>query len=142
MQRGSVKHEGNQTLTMQKRSYDKYQNKFDGYCFFCYKYGHKEIFCNVFSRNIIAHNSHDISRSEYGRRYDKSIQNSVNNSYNRFDALKFEVECYRCNNFGHISRNFPMNFQKFVVNDYTNNKTRYWKRKSDHVDFEKCKLAL
>jgi hypothetical protein len=60
---------------------DSEENRFEGYCFFCYKYGHKETFCNVFLRNISAHNSHGISRFEYERRHDKSIQNNVNNSH-------------------------------------------------------------
>ena len=98
----SVKQKENQTPIVHRRSYDKYQNKFNGYCFFCYKYGHKDVFCNAFSRNIIAHNNHDKSRFEYGRRNDRIIQNNVNNSYNRFDVLSFEIECYRCNNFGHV----------------------------------------
>ena len=127
---------------MHRRSYGRHQNRFEGYCFFCYKYGHKATFCNVFLRNISAHNSHGISRFEYERRHDKSIQNNVNNSHNRFDALKFEVECYRCNKFGHISRNCPMNFQKSVINQYTNKKTSYWKRKNDHLEIEECKLSL
>jgi hypothetical protein len=141
-QKGSEKKEDNQTSTVHRKSYGRHQNRFEGYCFFCYKYGHKATFCNVFSRNISAHNSHGISRFEYERRHDKSIQNNVNNSHNRFDALKFEVECYRCNNFGHISRNCPVNFQKSVINQYTNQKTSYWKRKNDHLEIEECKIAL
>ena len=66
----------------------------------------------------------------------------MNNSHNRFDALKFEVECYIYNNFEQISRNCPINFQKPVINQHTNQKTSYWKRKNDHVEFEECKFAL
>jgi hypothetical protein len=132
----SERKEDNQASTMHRKSYRRHQNKFEGYCFFCYKYGHKAAFCNAFSRNIIAHNSHSISRSEYGRRHDKSSLNNVNNSYNRFDSLKFEIECYICNNFRHTSRNCPMNFQKYAINHYTNQKTSYWKRKNDHLELE------
>jgi hypothetical protein len=141
-QKGSEKKEDNQASTVHRNNYGNHQNKIEGYYLFCYKYGHKEAFFNVFSRNISAHNSHGISRFEYERRHDKSIQNNLNNSHNRFDALKFEVECYRCNNFGHISRNCPMNFQKSVINQYTNQKTSYWKRKNDYLEIEECKLAL
>ena len=54
----------------------------------------------------------------------------------------FEGEFHRCNNFGHVSRNCPMNFQKSVEPNYTNLKTRCWKKKSDHLESEKCTLAL
>jgi hypothetical protein len=141
-QKGLEKKEDNQASTVHRKSYGRHQNRFEGYCFFCYTYGHKTTFCNAFSRNISAHNNHGISRFEYGRRHDKSIQNDVNNLHNKFDALKFEVECYRCNNFGHISRNYAMNFHKSIINQYTNQKTSYWKRKNDHLEIEECKLSL
>ena len=115
---------------------------FYGYFFFCYKYGHKYAFCNSFSRNIISHNSHEKSRFDYGRRHDRTIQNNVNNSYNRFDVLRFEGECHRCNNFGHVSRNCPMNFQKSAEPNYANQKAKWWKKKSDHLESENCTLAL
>ena len=54
MQIGSAKQERNQISTVQRRNYDNYQNRFNGYCFFCYKYGHKAIFCNGLLRNRIA----------------------------------------------------------------------------------------
>ena len=37
----------------------------------------------------------------------------MNYSYKRFDTLRYETEFYKCNNFGHVSRNFPMIFKKF-----------------------------
>ena len=44
----SVKQKKNQTSIVHRRIYDRYQNNFNGYCFFCYKYGHKAAFCNAF----------------------------------------------------------------------------------------------
>jgi hypothetical protein len=102
----------------------------------------KMFFCNGFSRNIIAHNSHDKSSFDNGIRHDRTFQNSVNNSYNRFYVLRFEGECRRCNNFGHVSRNCPMNFKKYVEPNYTNLKTRCCKNKSDHLESENCTLSL
>ena len=28
-----------------------------------------------------------------------------NKNYNRFGVLNYDIECYRCHNFGHIARN-------------------------------------
>ena len=120
MQIGSTKQERNQVSTIQRRIYDRYQNIFDGYCFFCHKYGHKVVFCNGLLKNMIAWNNYDISIFKYGRR----TQNTVNNSYNSFDVLNLELECYKCNNFGHIARNFPINFSKYAISKYTNLKTK------------------
>ena len=35
-----------------------------------------------------------------------------------------------------------MNFQKSAEPNYANLKTRWWKNKSEHLEFEKCTLAL
>ena len=35
-----------------------------------------------------------------------------------------------------------MNFQKYVESNYTNMKTRCWKKKADHLESEKYTLAL
>ena len=66
----------------------------------------------------------------------------MNYSYNRFDTLRYETECYKCNNFGHVSINFPMSFQKFNEPTYTYLKTKYWKKKSENLNIEKCTIAL
>ena len=135
---GSAKKEINQTSIVQRRIYDRFQNKFDGYYFFCYKYGHKAVFCNGLLRNRIAWNNYDISRFKYGRR----TQNILNNSYNSFHVLNIELECYKCNNFGHIARNCPINFSKSAISKYTNMKTKCWKKKNQHLNIEDCNLAL
>jgi hypothetical protein len=69
----SERQEENRASTVHRKSYGRHQNRFEGYCFFNYKYEHKSTFCNVFLRNISAHNNHGISRFEYERRHDKSI---------------------------------------------------------------------
>jgi hypothetical protein len=138
----SERQEENQGSTMHRRSYGRHQNRFEGHCFFCYKYGHKASFCNSFSRKINAHNSHERSNFEYGRGHGKTSQNNINYSYNRFDTLRYETECYKCNNFGHVSRNCPMSFQKFNEPTYTDLKTKYWKKKSENLNTKKCIIAL
>ena len=132
MQIGLEKKEINQISIVQRRIYDRYQNRFDGYCFFYHKYGHKEIFGNGVLRNIIAWNNYDISRYKYGRR----TQNIVNNSYNSFDVLNLELECYKDNNFRHIVRKFPINFSKYAISKYTDMKTKCWENKNQHLNVE------
>jgi hypothetical protein len=138
----SERQEENQGSTVHRRSYGRHQNRFEGQCFFCYKYRHKAAFCNSFSRKINAHNSHERSNFEYRRGHGKTSQNNMNYSYNRFDTLRYETECYKCNNFGHVSRNCPMSFQKFNEPTYTDLKTKYWKKKSENLNTEKCTIAL
>ena len=73
---GSSKQERNQISMVQRRIYGRYQNKFEGYCVFCYNYGHKAVLCNCLLRNRIAWNNYDISRSKYGRRTQNTVSNS------------------------------------------------------------------
>jgi hypothetical protein len=138
----SERQEENRGSTVHRRSYGRHQNRFEGHNLFCYKYGHKVAFCNSFPRKINAHNNHEMSNFEYGRRHGKTSQNNMNYSYNRFDTLRYETECHKCNNFGHVSRNCSMSFQKFNEPTYTNLKTKFWKKKSENLNIEKCTIAL
>jgi hypothetical protein len=138
----SERQEGNQGSTVHRRSYGRHQNRFESHYFFCYMYGHKAAFCNSFSRKINAHNNHERSNFEYGRGHGKTSQNNINYSYNRFDILRYETEYYKCKKFGHVSRNCPMSFQKFNEPTYTDLKTKYWKKKSENLNAEKCIIAL
>ena len=45
-------------------------------------------------------------------------------------------------NFGHISRNYPTNFQKVSEPIYTHQQTQIWKRKTENLKAEKCNVAL
>ena len=65
MQIGSAKQETNQVSTIRRRIYDMNQNRFDGYIFFCHKYGNKAFFCNGLLRNKIAWNNYNIYRFTY-----------------------------------------------------------------------------
>ncbi len=128
--------------TVQRRTHDRYQNRFNGYCFFCYNYGHKATFCDKFSRKINEHNGYEKSRHRYGRRLDTSSQKKISNTYNIFDTLNYETKCYKCQNFGHISRNYPTTSQKFRKPIYTNQQAQIWKRKSENLKAEICNVAL
>ena len=110
--------------------------------FFCYNYGHKAAFCTKFSRKIHEYNGYEKFRHGYGKRLDVTSQNRNRNTDNRFDILNHETECYKCQNFGHISRNCPTKFQKVSKHIYTHQQTQIWKRKTENMKVENCNVAL
>lgn len=56
---------------------------FNGYCFSCYKFGHKAINCRSQSRNI------------------PSFTQRNSNSFS--PLMDHDIMCYKCNNFGHLA---------------------------------------
>ena len=76
---------------VQRRTHGRYQNKFNGYCFCCYNYGHKAAFCTKFWRKIYEHNGYEKSRHGYGKRLDVTSQNRNSNTHNIFDILNHET---------------------------------------------------
>jgi hypothetical protein len=42
------------------------------------------------------------------RAYSRRPSETQRISYNRFESLSIEVECYKCNNFGHMAKNCRM----------------------------------
>ena len=42
------------------------------------------------------------------RGYSRRPSETQRRSYNRFESLSTEVECYKCNNFGHMTKNYRM----------------------------------
>jgi hypothetical protein len=76
----------------------KYQTIFLGLCYFCNNFGHKAINCRAYAKN----------RSNYGgysrNNYLKKPHEAYNRNYNNFGSLNNEVECYKCNNFGHEAK--------------------------------------
>jgi hypothetical protein len=76
----------------------RYQTIFLGSCYSCYNFGHKVVNCRANTKNIS--NDEGYTRNSYPRRSHEAI----NRSYNKFGSLSDEVECYKCNNFGHMTR--------------------------------------
>jgi hypothetical protein len=68
-------------------------------------------------------------------------------SYNRFESLSTEVECYKCNNFEHMTKYCRM---KFLPKEpqHNNNSHRQepqkttWIRKQDQYSNEECTISL
>jgi hypothetical protein len=85
----------------------KYQNIFLGLCYSCNDFGHKAINCRACKkgRNTWNRSSHENPKNRYEDNYPIKPCEAFDINYNSFDALGYEIECYNCNNFGHIARN-------------------------------------
>jgi hypothetical protein len=85
-----------------RSSTPRYQTIFFGLCYACNNFGHKVVNCRANRRNINNFESH--TQNGYPRRPIETQRRS----YNRFESLSTEVECYKCNNFGHMAKNCRM----------------------------------
>jgi hypothetical protein len=81
-----------------RSSTPRYQTIFFGLCYACNNFGHKVVNCRANNRNINNFESH--TQKGYPRRPSETQRRS----YNRFESLSTEVECYKCNNFGHMAK--------------------------------------
>jgi hypothetical protein len=52
--------------------------------------------------------NNNIFESHTQRGYSRIPSETQRISYNRFKSLSTEVECYKCNNFGHVAKNCRM----------------------------------
>jgi hypothetical protein len=118
----------------------RYQTIFLGLCYSCNNFGHKAINCRAYARN----------RSNYGgypkNNYLRKPHESYNKNYNSFGSLNNEVECYKCNNFGHIAKDcrliVPPREPKQDFNNHVKEPSRIWKRKQDELNIEECVISL
>ena len=85
----------------------RYQGFFSGLCYAYNNYGHKAIDCRAHTRyrNGWGRNKYENSKYQAEENHIKRSQLAPNRNYNRFGALEYDIECYRCHNFGHIARN-------------------------------------
>jgi hypothetical protein len=90
------------TLLHQRSSTPRYQTIFFGLCYACNNFGHKVVNCRANNRNNNNFESH--TQTGYSRRPSETQRRS----YNRFESFSTEVECYKCNNFGHMAKNYRM----------------------------------
>ena len=90
----------------------RYQSFFSGLCYTCNNYGHKAIDCRAYARyiNEWGRNRYENSRYQVEENYIKKSQLAFDINYNRFGALNYDIECYRCHNFGHIAKNCRSRF--------------------------------
>jgi hypothetical protein len=118
----------------------RYQTIFLGSCYSCYNFGHKVVNCRANTKN--RSNDEGYTRNSYPRR----SHEAQSRSYNRFGSLSDEVECYKCNNFGHIARDcrliVPPREPKKNINSHKQEPQRIWIRKQDQFNTEECNLSL
>ena len=69
-----------------------------------------------------------------------------NRNYNRFEALDYDIECYRCHNFGHIARNCRSKITGPQDQPRENREASVpqtnWKARQEASIIEGCNLAL
>ena len=85
---------------------------FFGLCYSCNNYGHKAIDCRAYAQNINtwSRNSYENSRYQFEGNYARKPRGAFDINCNRFGALNYEIECYKCNNFGHTTKNCKSKF--------------------------------
>jgi hypothetical protein len=76
----------------------RYQAIFFVLCYACNNFGHKVVNCRVNNKN---NNNFEIHTQ---RGYSRRPSETHRISYNRFESLSPEVECYKCKNFGHMAK--------------------------------------
>jgi hypothetical protein len=79
-----------------------YQTIFFALCYACNNFGHKGVNDRANNRNINNFESH----TQKG--YPRQPSETQRRSYNMFESLSTEVECYKCKNFGHMAKHYRM----------------------------------
>jgi hypothetical protein len=80
----------------------KYQTIFLGLCYSCNNFGHKVVNCRA--NNMNRNNRESYAQNDYSRRPSETH----NIYYNIFEFLSIEMECYKCNKFGHMAKDYRM----------------------------------
>jgi hypothetical protein len=121
---------------------------FFGLCYSCNNYGHNAIDCRAYARNrnTWSINSYENSRSQFDGNYVRKPRGAFDKNYNRFGALNYEIECYKCNNFGHTTINcrsrFTCSSSPSKENRQVPKQQTIWKNKQDDFQIEECGIAL
>jgi hypothetical protein len=116
----------------------RYQTIFLGLCYSCNNFGHKAINCRAYAKN--RSNYEGYSRMN---NYLRKPHEAYNINYNSFGSLNNEVECYKCNNFGHMAKDcrliVPPKEPKQDFNNHVKEPSRIWKgSKINKLNIEEC----
>jgi hypothetical protein len=127
--------------SFRRSSTPRYQTIFFGLCYACNNFGHKVVNCRANNMN----NNNFESHTQRG--YSRRPSETQRRSYNRFESLSTEVECYKCNNFGHVAKNCRMTVPPKEPQQNNNSHRQEpqkmtWIRKQDQYSNEECTVAL
>jgi hypothetical protein len=118
----------------------RYQAIFLVSCYSCNNFGHKAINCKAYAKNKRNYEGHP--RINHLRK----PHEAYNINYDNFGSLNDEVECYKCNNFGHMAKDcrltVPPKEPKQEFNNHQKGPSIIWIRKQDKLNVEECSLAL
>jgi hypothetical protein len=97
--------------------------------------------CRANNRNN--NNFESYTQRDYSRRH----SDTQRRSYNMFESLRTEVECYKCNNFGHMAKYYRMTVPPKEPQQSNNSHRQEpqkttWIRKQDLYNNEECTVAL
>jgi hypothetical protein len=105
----------------------RYQTIFLVSCYHFNNFGNKAINCKDYSKN--KSNYEGDPRINHLRK----PHEAYNIKYNSFGSLNDEVECYKCNNFGHVAKDcrltVPPKEPKTEFNNHKKGPSRIWIRK-------------
>jgi hypothetical protein len=119
----------------------RYQTIFFGLCYAYNNFGHKAINCRANNRN----NNNFESHTQRG--YSRRPSETQRRIYNRFESLSTEVECYKCNHFGHVAQDCRMTILPKVPQQNNNSQRKEpwkttWIRKQDQYSNEESTISL
>jgi hypothetical protein len=124
-----------------KSSTSRYQTIFFGLCYACNNFRHKVV--NYRDNNMNSNNFESYTQRDYSRR----PSDTQRRSYNRFESLSTEVECYKCNNFGHMANDCRMTVPPKEPQQNNNSHRQEpekttWIIKQDQYKIEECTVVL
>lgn len=86
----------------------RFQILFIVYSFSCNIFGHKAINCRAYAKSDHVRRR---DRGDYVSEVKSSHENDRN--YNPFTPLLYNIEYYKCNDYGHIAHNYRSNMKKY-----------------------------